>query len=91
MKTRTIIRKELISHNTAHGSNIGPAEKCRRGLTRADKVLKRVLDEGYQVTGIKVKKLEQTSEPTVVVKLFGEYRRVTIEVAIKCGFKIEIL
>jgi len=89
MKTRTIIRKELISHNTAHGSNIGPAEKCRRGLTRADKVLKRVLDEGYQV--IKVKKLEQTSEPTVVVKLFGEYRRVTIEMAVKCGFKIEIL
>lgn len=91
MRTRTRISRNLVSHNTAERSSISPAEKCRRGINKLEKAVSRALADGYEVTNIKVKKLQHTSEPKVVVKLFGEYIEVTAEMAERCNFKIEIL
>lgn len=88
MRTRTRISKGLVCHNNPDGSGcLSQRERAYNALRR----LERIVNKGYSVSDVKVKKLQRTEEPKVVVKMFGEYVEITAEMAAKCNFKIEIL
>ena len=77
----------LVSHTNQDGTGcLSQKERAYNALRK----LENLVNNGYKVSDAKVKKLH-TSEPKVVVRLFGELVEITVAEATRCNLKIEIL
>ena len=66
----------LLSHTTPNGKSYSSSEnKCRAGINK----LQKLLDEGYEISGIKKSQPKESEEQFKIVMVFGKPMKLTIQ------------